>query len=253
MSTAASDALLQVRQVHGGYGALQVLWGVDLDVMPGETVLLLGANSAGKSTLLRLLGANSAGKSTLLRPLIGLLPCWRGDILFAGQRIDSLPPQQRIRRGMAYMSELGVFPTLSIDENLALGGYFLPDAQVRRRKEQLFAVFPDLAAKRRDAAGTLSGGQRKMLGIAKVLIAEPRLLLMDEPSSGLAPVFVKQVIDVLKTSIGTGTALLIAEQNVSFLELADRGYLIDHGKVRLSGTREQLQASDAVRETYFGL
>lgn len=230
---------LSVRGVESGYGAMQALWGIDLDVAIGETVLLLGANSAGKSTL--------------LRTLIGLLPCWRGTITFDGERIDTLTPDKRIQRGIAFMSEMGVFPSLSIDENIALGGYFLPDAQVRRRKQALFELFPDLAKKRRDAAGTLSGGQRKMLGIAKVLVAEPRLLLMDEPSSGLAPVFVKQVIEVLKTTIGGGTALLIAEQNVAFLELADRGYLIDHGRVRLSGTRDELQHSDAVRETYFGL
>ncbi len=231
--------LLEVAGVQSGYGMMQSLWGIDLNVAPGETVLLLGANSAGKTTL--------------LRTLIGLLPCWHGSITFDGERIETLRPDQRIRRGIAFMSELGVFPTLTIDENIALGGYFLPDAQVRQRKERLFGLFPDLAAKRRDAAGSLSGGQRKMLGIAKVLIAEPRLLLMDEPSSGLAPVFVKQVIDVLRNSIGHGTALLIAEQNVAFLELADRGYLIDHGKVRLSGTRAELEASDAVREAYFGL
>ena len=232
-------ALLEVQGLQSGYGAMQVLWGVDLDVAAGETVLLLGANSAGKSTL--------------LRTLIGLMPCWRGSISFEGERIDAWAPDRRIRRGIAFISELGVFPSLSIDENIALGGYFMPDANVRQRKERLFQLFPDLAAKRRDAAGTLSGGQRKMLGIAKVLVAEPKLLLMDEPSSGLAPVFVKQVIDVLKTSIGHGTSLLIAEQNVAFLELADRGYLIDHGKVKLSGTRAELEASDAVRETYFGL
>ena len=231
--------LLEVQGVETGYGPLQILWGIDLTVSAGETVLLLGANSAGKTTL--------------LRTLIGLLPSWRGTIHFDGERIDGFAPDQRIRRGIAFMSELGVFPTLSIDENIALGGYFLPDAQVRRRRDHLFQVFPDLAAKRRDAAGSLSGGQRKMLGIAKVLVAEPRLLLMDEPSSGLAPVFVKQVIDVLKTSIGGGTSLLIAEQNVAFLALADRGYLIDHGKVKLSGTRTELQTSSAVRETYFGL
>lgn len=231
--------LLEVDGVQSGYGLMQALWGIDLHVAPGETVLLLGANSAGKTTL--------------LRTLIGLLPCWRGSITFDGERIDALRPDQRIRRGIAFMSELGVFPTLTIDENIALGGYFLPDAQVRQRKERLFALFPDLAAKRRDAAGSLSGGQRKMLGIAKVLVAEPRLLLMDEPSSGLAPVFVKQVIEVLRSSIGHGTALLIAEQNVAFLQLADRGYLVDHGKVRLSGTRAELEASDAVREAYFGL
>ena len=231
--------LLEVQGVETGYGPLQILWGIDLTVSAGETVLLLGANSAGKTTL--------------LRTLIGLLPSWRGTIQFDGERIDGFAPDQRIRRGIAFMSELGVFPTLSIDENIALGGYFLPDAQVRRRRDQLFEIFPDLAAKRRDAAGSLSGGQRKMLGVAKVLVAEPRLLLMDEPSSGLAPVFVKQVIEVLKTSIGAGTSLLIAEQNVAFLALADRGYLIDHGKVKLSGTRAELQTSSAVRETYFGL
>ena len=232
-------ALLELRGVEAGYGPLQILWGIDLDVAAGETVLLLGANSAGKTTL--------------LRTLIGLLPCRGGSIAFDGRRIDGLAPDQRIRRGIAFMSELGVFPTLSIDENIALGGYFLPEAQVRRRRDALFELFPDLAAKRRQPAASLSGGQRKMLGIAKVLVAQPRLLLMDEPSSGLAPVFVKQVIDVLRTSIGDGTALLIAEQNVAFLELADRGYLIDHGRVRVSGTRAELEASDAVRETYFGL
>ncbi len=236
--TPTSAGTLQVRGLQSGYGRIQVLWGVDLDVAAGETVLLLGANSAGKSTL--------------LRTLIGLLPATAGSITFDGERIDPLPPDQRIRRGIAYMSELGVFPSLSIDENIALGGYFLPKARVEQRKRALFELFPDLAQKRKDAAGTLSGGQRKMLGIAKVLVAEPRLLLMDEPSSGLAPVFVKQVIEVLRTAIGAGTSLLIAEQNVAFLDLADRGYLIDHGQVKLSGTREQLQHSDAVRATYFG-
>ena len=233
------SASLEVQALQAGYGAMQVLWGIDLQVQPGQTVLLLGANSAGKTTL--------------LRTLIGLLPCSAGQIVFDGQRIDTLRPDQRIRRGIAFMSELGVFPTLSIDENIALGGYFLPQARMKQRREQLFELFPDLARKRRDAASTLSGGQRKMLGIAKVLVAEPRLLLMDEPSSGLAPVFVKQVIDVLRTTIGGGTSLLIAEQNVAFLALADRGYLLDHGKVRASGTREELEASDAVREAYFGL
>ncbi|VVE13217.1 High-affinity branched-chain amino acid transport ATP-binding protein LivF [Pandoraea eparura] len=232
-------ASLVIEGVEAGYGDMQVLWGVDMQVEPGQTVLLLGANSAGKTTL--------------LRTLIGLLPCGGGRITLDGERIDTLRPDQRIRRGIAFMSELGVFPTLSIDENIALGGYFMSDAKIRQRKEVLFALFPALAAKRRAAAASLSGGQRKMLGIAKVLIAEPRLLLMDEPSSGLAPVFVKHVIDALRTAIGDGTSLLIAEQNIAFLDLADRGYLLDHGKVRVSGSRAELEASDAVRETYFGL
>ncbi|MGN6579174.1 MAG: ABC transporter ATP-binding protein [Bordetella sp.] len=233
------SASLKIEGVEAGYGAMQVLWGVDMQVEPGQTVLLLGANSAGKTTL--------------LRTLIGLLPCRGGQILLDGERIDTLRPDQRIKRGIAFMSELGVFPTLSIDENIALGGYFMPEAKIRQRKEALFELFPALASKRRAAAASLSGGQRKMLGIAKVLISEPRLLLMDEPSSGLAPVFVKNVIDALRATIGDGTSLLIAEQNIAFLDLADRGYLLDHGKVRISGTRAELEASDAVRETYFGL
>ena len=233
------SASLKIEGIQAGYGPMQVLWGVDMQVDAGQTVLLLGANSAGKTTL--------------LRTLIGLLPCRGGQILLDGERIDTLRPDQRIKRGIAFMSELGVFPTLSIDENIALGGYFMPEAKIRQRKEALFELFPALASKRRAAAASLSGGQRKMLGIAKVLISEPRLLLMDEPSSGLAPVFVKNVIDALRATIGDGTSLLIAEQNIAFLDLADRGYLLDHGKVRISGTRAELEASDAVRETYFGL
>ncbi len=232
-------SLLKLNQVESGYGQLQILWGVDLDVQPGETVLLLGSNSAGKSTL--------------LRTLIGLLRCWSGSIEFDGQPLQGLPTHERIKRGIGYMSELAVFPDLSIDENIRLGGYFLSRAEVRRRRDELFELFPDLAEKRRDPASSLSGGQRKMLGIAKVLISRPKLLLMDEPSSGLAPVFVKQVIEALRTAIGGGMALLLAEQDIAFLSLADRGFLIEGGRVKLSGTRSELENSDAVREAYFGI
>ncbi|HEY5339961.1 MAG TPA: ABC transporter ATP-binding protein [Candidatus Aquilonibacter sp.] len=232
-------ALLDITGVESGYGAMKILWGIDLAVAPGETVLLLGANGAGKTTL--------------LRTIIGLLPCKGGTIRFDGDEIEHLAPDQRIRRGISFMSEMGVLPTLSIEENLRLGGYFLSGAQVRKRSTHLFELFPDLAKKRRGLAASLSGGQRKMLGIAKALISQPKLLLMDEPSSGLAPVFVKQVVEALRVAIGSGTALLIAEQNVAFLKLADRGYLIDGGRVRFNGTREELETSNAVREAYFGL
>ena len=232
-------SLLEVHGVESGYGSIQILWGIDLDVGAGETVLLLGANGAGKTTL--------------LRTIVGLLPCRNGSITFEGERIDALSPDQRIRRGIAFMSEIGVFPTLSIAENIRLGGYFLSDAEVRQRSARLFELFPDLAERRHSVAASLSGGQRKMLGIAKVLVSQPKLLLMDEPSSGLAPVFVKHVVDVLKRMIGGGTALLIAEQNVAFLPLATRGFLIDHGRVRLSGPRSMLESDNAVREAYFGL
>lgn len=232
-------ALLELRGVEAGYGPMQILWGIDLDVEAGETVLLLGANSAGKTTL--------------LKTVIGLLRCRGGEIRLDGQSIDTLAPGKRVRAGMTFMSELGVFPALSITENIRLGGYFLSGAEVKRRSERLFAMFPELAKRRREPAASLSGGQRKMLGIAKALVAEPRVLLMDEPSSGLAPVFVKEVIEVLKQNIGGGTALLIAEQNVAFLALADRGYLMDGGRVAFSGTRVELETSDAVRAAYFGV
>ncbi len=232
-------ALLEVNDLESGYGEIQVLWGVDLQVEPGETVILLGANSAGKTTL--------------LRTIVGLLPSRGGSIRFEGEPIETLNPNQRIQRGIAFMSELGVFPTLSIEENIELGGYFLSGAEIRRRSVSMYELFPDLAKKRRHLAASLSGGQRKMLGIAKALVSRPKLLLMDEPSSGLAPVFVKQLFEVLQTAVVGGTALLLAEQNVAFLRLADRGYLIDGGRVRLSGTRDELEASDAVHAAYFGL
>jgi branched-chain amino acid transport system ATP-binding protein len=200
-----------------------------------------------------LLGTNGVGKMTTLRTIIGLLPCWRGEILFDGEPLQTLKPSERIRRGIGFMSELGIFPDLSIMENIRLGGYFLGSAEVRRRCERLFTLFPDLAERRSGMAASLSGGQRKMLGIAKVLVAEPKLLLMDEPSAGLAPTFVRQVIDTLKVAVGGGTALLIAEQSIAFLEFADRGFLIEGGRVRLSGTRAALAENDAVKAAYFGL
>jgi branched-chain amino acid transport system ATP-binding protein len=232
-------SVLQLAGVESGYGDVQILWGIDLDVGAGETVLLLGANGVGKSTI--------------LRTIIGLLPCWRGEILFDGEPLQGLKPSERIRRGISFMSELGIFPDLSIVENIRLGGYFLGNVEVKRRCERLFTLFPDLAERRNSVAASLSGGQRKMLGIAKVLVAEPKLLLMDEPSAGLAPVFVRQVINRLKGAVGAGTALLIAEQNVAFLDLADRGFLIEGGRVRLSGARVELIKSDVVKSAYFGL
>jgi branched-chain amino acid transport system ATP-binding protein len=232
-------SLLKLTGVTSGYERVQILWGVDLQVSAGETALLLGANGVGKTTI--------------LRAIIGLLPCWRGEILFDGEPLQNLKPSERIPRGIGFMSEQGVFPYLSIAENMRLGGYFLDNAKVRRRCERLFALFPDLAERRRDLAASLSGGQRKMLGIAKVLVSEPRLLLMDEPSAGLAPLFVRQVVERLNLAAGAGTTLLIAEQNVAFLEFADRGFLIEGGHVRLSGTRAELVESEAVKAAYFGL
>ena len=232
-------ALLKLTGVTSGYGQVQILWGIDLLVGAGETALLLGANGVGKTTV--------------LRTLIGLLPCWDGEIVFDGEPLQRLKPSERIARGIGFMSEQGIFPDLSIAENMRLGGYFLDNAKVRRRCDRLFTLFPDLAERRKELAASLSGGQRKMLGLAKVLVSEPKLLLMDEPSSGLAPLLVRQVIERLKVAVDAGTTLLIAEQNVAFLEFGDRGFLIEGGRVRLSGTRTELAQNDAVKSAYFGL
>lgn len=233
------EALLEVHGLASGYGVLQILWDIDLAVRTDESVLLLGVNGAGKTTL--------------LRTIVGLVRAWGGSVRFRGEDISHLTPDARIRRGMAFMSELGVFPGLSISDNLRMGGYFLSTSEVRRRAEPLYALFPDLAKRKRELAASLSGGQRKMLGLAKALIAEPALLIMDEPSAGLAPVLVKEMVRTLQGMHGKGMALLIAEQNVSFLPLAERGYLLEGGRVRFSGDTASLRESDAVRAAYLGV
>ena len=233
--------LLHAEGIESGYGKVQVLWGAGLAVRPGESVVLLGANGAGKTTLLKV--------------LVGLIPTWRGQVRLGGTDITGLRTDRRVRLGLSYMSELGVFPGLTIEENLRIGGQFVERAALRARIEELFAVFPDLAGRKRALAGSLSGGQRKMLGIAKALAAGPKLLVMDEPSAGLSPLFVQQVIAVLEKfrAGGTGLAMLIAEQNVAFLDLADRVYTLEGGRIRFDGTVAQLHADDALHRAYFGL
>ena len=233
--------LLHAEGIESGYGKVQVLWGAGLAVRPGESVVLLGANGAGKTTLLKV--------------LVGLIPAWRGAVRFGETDITGLRTDRRVRLGLSYMSELGVFPGLTIEENLRIGGQFVERAALRARIEELFAVFPDLAGRKRALAGSLSGGQRKMLGIAKALAAGPKLLVMDEPSAGLSPLFVQQVIGVLEKfrAGGTGLSMLIAEQNVAFLDLADRVYTLEGGRIRFDGTVAQLHADDALHRAYFGL
>ena len=239
MTDAADAPLLQAEGIETGYGKVQVLWGAGVDVRARESVVLLGANGAGKTTLLKV--------------LVGLLPSWRGTVRLGGEDVTALRTDRRVRRGLAYMSELGVFAGLTIDENLRIGGQFVERAALRTRIEELYAVFPDLAERKRASAGSLSGGQRKMLGIAKALAAGPRVLVMDEPSAGLSPLFVQQVIGVLGRFRAQGLAMLIAEQNVAFLDLADRVFTLEGGRIRFQGTVAQLHADDALHRAYFGL
>jgi branched-chain amino acid transport system ATP-binding protein len=225
--------------IEAGYGRVQVLWGAGLDVNAKESVVLLGANGAGKTTLLKV--------------IVGLLPAWRGAVHLDPDDVTAWRTDRRVRRGMAYMSEIGVFPGLSIDENLRVGGQFIERSALRTRMEELYGYFPDLAGRRGALAGSLSGGQRKMLGIAKALASSPRLLVMDEPSAGLSPLFVGQVIQVLSRFREAGLAMLIAEQNIAFLDLADRVYTLDGGRIRFEGSVEDLETNDELRKAYFGL
>jgi branched-chain amino acid transport system ATP-binding protein len=237
--TAIPTPLLRLGDLEAGYGQVQVLWGIQLEVREAETVVLLGANGAGKTTT--------------LKAIIGLVAATGGRILFRGEDITALRTDRRVRRGIAFMSETCGFPGLTIDENIRIGAQFLPARELSRRCDELYDVFPALAGRRRSLASSLSGGQRKMLGLAKALAGRPRLVIMDEPSAGLSPLLVSTVIDVLRQLRGEGVSYLIAEQNVKFLGLADRVYTVDGGRIGFSGTVAQMRADDAVRRAYFGL
>ena len=231
--------MLEIAGITAGYRHMQVLWGIGLSVRARESVVLLGANGAGKTTL--------------LKAIMSLIEIWDGRVGFDGEDITRLRADQRVRRGIVFMSENSGFPGLTIEENILIGAQFMPREGTRERMAELYATFPALAERRHARAGSLSGGQRKMLGIAKALAGNPRLLVMDEPSSGLSPLLVKEVVGVLAQFRSKDLALLIAEQNVKFLALADRVYTLDNGRVGFTGTVEEMQQNDALRRAYFGL
>ena len=235
MQRDAARPLLEVAGLAAGYRRLQVLWDVDLVIHEHESVVLLGANGAGKTTL--------------LKAIMSVVEVWAGRIDFAGEDITRLRTDQRVRRGIVFMSETSGFPGLTIEENVLIGAQFLTKNRARQRIDELYAVFPALAERRRALAGSLSGGQRKMLGIAKALVGNPRLLIMDEPSAGLSPRYVKEVIGVLAQFRDKRLALLIAEQNVKFLVLADRVYTLDNGQIGFAGTVAAMQENDADRKS----
>ncbi|MEA2759113.1 MAG: branched-chain amino acid transport system ATP-binding protein [Methylobacteriaceae bacterium] len=230
---------LEAIGIEAGYGSLQVLWGVDLQVGQGETIVLLGANGAGKTTF--------------LKALLGLVRVSSGTIRFDGENLTRMRTDQRVRRGLAFMSEIAVFQALSIEENIRIGAQTLDARRARARADELYAIFPILKEKRRAAASSLSGGQRKMLGIAKALAADPQLLIMDEPSAGLSPLFVREVVKTLSDLRTHGLSLLIAEQNVSFLDVADRVFVLEGGRIGFAGLVSDLRQNDALARAYFGL
>jgi branched-chain amino acid transport system ATP-binding protein len=239
---ASAPPLLEVRDLHAGYRDVPVLRGISLTVGAGEIVALVGANGAGKTTT--------------LRAIAGLLAPSRGEIHFGGARIDGAPAHEVVARGLVLTPEgRKIFPSLTVRENLDLGGY-LPGARSRREasRERVMGLFPILRDRQRQPAGTLSGGEQQMLAIARSLMSEPRLLMLDEPSLGLAPLIVDRILDVIQAINRDGTPVLLVEQNVHrALALATRAYVLEQGAVTLTGAGPALAAREDVRRAYLGL
>jgi branched-chain amino acid transport system ATP-binding protein len=234
--------LLQLKNLDASYGFLQVLWDVSLHVDEGEFVGLIGPNGAGKSTT--------------LKSIVGLLTPKDGEILFEGQSIGPLPAYQVTRMGISYISEaLNLFTDMSVRDNLLLGAYSIKDKQTQLETlDFVFGLFPRLKEREGQLAGTMSGGERKMLAIARGMMANPRLMLVDEPSLGLAPHLVTDVFNSLQKLQKAGVTILMVEQRVNAtLEIADRTYVLENGRIALEGTSDDLAANEHVRSAYMGV
>jgi branched-chain amino acid transport system ATP-binding protein len=236
-----SGPILEVRDLQVDYGGIQALRGISLEVPEGQVVALIGANGAGKTTTLRAI-------SRMLRPAAGT-------VRFCGEDVTRLASHQLVARGMAHAPEgRGIFLNLTVRENLELGAYLRRDrAGIQADADKAYALFPILAERRAQVSGTLSGGEQQMLSVARALMSRPRLLLLDEPSLGLAPQVVERIFAVLREVSASGVSLLLVEQNAhKALQLAHRAYVLETGTVVMTGTGRELLASPAVRKAYLG-
>jgi branched-chain amino acid transport system ATP-binding protein len=234
--------MLQLANVSAGYGSFQALFGVSLEVNGGESVAVIGPNGAGKTTLLRVISK--------------LLPASEGTISMEGRPLNEVPAHQVIARGIAQVPEnRRLFPKLTVEENLKMGG-FLPAARARyaERLEFVYSLFPRMRERRGQAAGTLSGGEQQMCAIGRALMSGPKLLLLDEPSAGLAPVVVQAIFGLIKRICAEGYTVLIVEQNIrQVLKVVDRAYLLETGRIKTSGAAAELLGSEEIRKAYLGL
>jgi branched-chain amino acid transport system ATP-binding protein len=235
------EPLLRVENLVAGYGATEILRGVDLTVQPNEIVAVLGANGAGKSTLNRVLS--------------GVLRAWRGGIRFADAAIERARPADIVRRGLIQVPEgRRIFPNMTVRENIDLGAFRRARARRAQNRERVFAIFPRLAERQSQRAGTLSGGEQQMLAIGRGLMAEPRLLILDEPSLGLSPLLVEELFELIRKIHAEGVALLLVEQNVvQSLEVAQRAYILDNGRFVLEGSAEEIANNPALKRAYLGM
>ncbi|MEO8203924.1 MAG: ABC transporter ATP-binding protein [Betaproteobacteria bacterium] len=234
-------ALLDVTGLHAAYGPTRVLHGIDFSLEEGSITALLGANGAGKTTT--------------LRALCGMVKT-QGEVRYAGERIDGKATEDIVRLGIAHVPDgRGTFVNLSTEENLRLGAYVRKDkSQLAGDFERVYGYFPRLKERRHQQAGTLSGGEQQMLAVSRALMLRPRLLLLDEPSFGLAPLIVREIFDIMRAiNKSENVSILLVEQNAAMaLDLADRAYLIETGKVVLSGTSQEIKQDEAVRRSYLG-
>ncbi len=232
--------MLEISNLRSAYGRIEVLKGISLHVNANEVVALVGSNGAGKTTL--------------LRALSGVQPA-RGEITFLGERIDKLPPHRRVARGILQSPEgRQIFGSLSVEDNLRLGGYLRKDKAIAEDRDRIFEMFPILKEKRRLLAGGLSGGPQQMLAIGRALMGKPKLLLLDEPSLGLSPLLVDQIIAAIVSLRAAGITVLLVEQNaVAALEIADRGYVIETGQIVHEGTASALLSDPKVMAAYLGI
>ena len=234
-------ALLDIQNLRGGYGAVEVLRGIDLQVQPGEIVALLGSNGAGKSTL--------------NHNVCGIYPTWSGSVKFEDQEISRAHYRDVVQSGLIQVPEgRKVFPNMSVLENLELGSYARARARRAANVEKVFVIFPRLKERIAQLAGTLSGGEQQMLAIGRGMMAEPKLLILDEPSLGLSPLLVEEMFALIRQLNADGLAILLVEQNVAqSLEIAKRAYVLENGAVRFSGSSDDLLKSDELRRAYLGV
>ena len=237
----AHAPLLKLTGLKVAYGGIQAVKGIDLEVAPGELVCLIGANGAGKTTT--------------LKGITGLQPVHGGTIEYAGENVTGRPAFELVRKGLSMVPEgRGVFGALTIDENLAMGAYTRSDAkQIATDTERVFTLFPRLKERRKQTAGTLSGGEQQMLAMGRAMLSRPKLLLLDEPSMGLAPLMVQKVFETVIAIAREGVTILLIEQNAKLaLEVSDRGYVMESGEITLSGAARALLSDPKVRTAYLG-
>lgn len=233
--------ILQLRDVKVAYGAIEAVKGIDLELAAGELVSLIGANGAGKTTT--------------LNAIAGTLGISAGELLYDGKRIEKLPAHKRLRQGLALVPEgRGIFTRLTVEENLRMGAYCRRDNEaIEADMERVFAMLPRVRERLQQVAGTLSGGEQQMVAIGRALLSRPKLLLLDEPSMGLAPLVVEKIFEVIRSVAAEGVTILLVEQNANLaLEFSQRAYVMESGKITLTGSGADLLADPKVRAAYLG-